>query len=749
VNSLATPGTNPDTSGNPETAQPMKYLRVQSAAGTVFTDANGAFVFPGVNSPLSCTFTYDGTFNAVTNTAGANYSLTQTLQPGQANSVLMNPSAPSSVVAQANVFVVVDKQRDWVRSINPLDATLDFVHGSFVNLGQTCNAFFDGGGINFFAAGGGCVNTAYSTVISHEDGHWANQVYHTGNGGDGMGEGNADVWAMYVWDTPTLGAGFSGSGSQIRSGNNTRPFCGDCCGACYGEVHADGEPWMGAAWKIRNRLNVSLGNAAGDLAANTLFLTWMEAYNQTQIKSVIETQWLTLDDDDGNINDGTPHFTDIDLGFRDQGFPGVTLLPLSFGAVTEVPDTEIELSTQTIHASIYANASPPLTSTLLRWRVDGGAFTDVPLTPSGADQYTATIPGHYAPAYVEYYVVATDSAARTASYPANAPAGLIGFDVGARHVLAADSFETDAGWTHGSYGDSANAEDDWMRHYPAGESGVSGGIAWTDPASADDGGLIFGNDLGQGGSADGAYSANVHSWLRSPPIDCSTGTGTQLRFSRWLTVQGSASDQARVLVNGSVVWSNPAGNLVDAGWTRQTIDISPIADGDPSVQVEFELRSNGTVQLGGWQVDDFEVLWVGVPPCPAPQNFCPRAPNSAEWLGAEMRWSGTSVVPNNDFVLITLHCPPNKTGLYFYGQGETQVPFGNGWRCVASPIRRLPALTTSSQGVATFPLDLTNLPPSAPIAAGEVWGFQLWFRDPAAGGAFFNVSDALRVVFCP
>ena len=31
-----------------------------------------------------------------------------------------------------------------------------------------------------------------------------------------------------------------------------------------------------------------------------------------------------LDDDNGIINDGTPHFLDIDSAFRAQGFPGRT-----------------------------------------------------------------------------------------------------------------------------------------------------------------------------------------------------------------------------------------------------------------------------------------------------------------------------------------------------------------------------------------------------------------------------------------
>lgn len=32
---------------------------------------------------------------------------------------------------------------------------------------------------------------------------------------------------------------------------------------------------------------------------------------------------------------------------------------------------------------------------------------------------------------------------------------------------------------------------------------------------------------------------------------------------------------------------------------------------------------------------------------------------------------------------------------------------------------------------------------------GETWNFQLWYRDTAAGGAGFNLSDGLRVTFLP
>jgi hypothetical protein len=77
------------------------------------------------------------------------------------------------------------------------------------------------------------------------------------------------------------------------------------------------------------------------------------------------------------------------------------------------------------------------------------------------------------------------------------------------------------------------------------------------------------------------------------------------------------------------------------------------------------------------------------------------------------------------------------------------VPFGNGFRCIANPFFRLPAVETSVFGDALFLLDLNALPSGGQISAGEVWNFQLWYRDPAGGGANYNSSDALGLTFCP
>ena len=47
--------------------------------------------------------------------------------------------------------------------------------------------------------------------------------------------------------------------------------------------------------------------------------------------------------------------------------------------------------------------------------------------------------------------------------------------------------------------------------------------------------------------------------------------------------------------------------------------------------------------------------------------------------------------------------------------------------------------------------DLDNTAPQhvSNILPGTRWNFQFWYRDPAAGGATFNLSNALTVPFTP
>jgi hypothetical protein len=130
------------------------------------------------------------------------------------------------------------------------------------------------------------------------------------------------------------------------------------------------------------------------------------------------------------------------------------------------------------------------------------------------------------------------------------------------------------------------------------------------------------------------------------------------------------------------------------------------------------------------------------------ETVCVTTPNSAG-SGARMDHGGSNGVGANDLVLYTFGCPAEKLGFYIFGSARMQLPLGNGIRCVASPFQRFPPLVTNVLGDAEFAVDLSNLPGSQIVQPGSVRYFQLYFRDPQGGGAGTDLSDALRVKFCP
>ncbi|MFT4540938.1 MAG: hypothetical protein ACI835_003398 [Planctomycetota bacterium] len=128
-------------------------------------------------------------------------------------------------------------------------------------------------------------------------------------------------------------------------------------------------------------------------------------------------------------------------------------------------------------------------------------------------------------------------------------------------------------------------------------------------------------------------------------------------------------------------------------------------------------------------------------------SFCPATANSTG-SPTKLCTGGTSSLAANELVLVAQPAP-NQPGLFFYGPGQTQLPFGNGFLCVTGPIQRQ-GVTQAQDNVFSWHLDTTNPPTAAGlITAGSQWSFQLWFRDPAAGGAAYNLSDARTVQFLP
>ncbi len=143
-------------------------------------------------------------------------------------------------------------------------------------------------------------------------------------------------------------------------------------------------------------------------------------------------------------------------------------------------------------------------------------------------------------------------------------------------------------------------------------------------------------------------------------------------------------------------------------------------------------------------------------PASDPVSYCITAPNSAG-AGARMTWSGSSSIAADDFHLVATDCPPGQFLMFYYGAGQTQVPFGDGWRCVNAGgvgVFRFQPFLVDSLGVASLKFDWDNPPAGTggglgQWSAGDTWNCQAWFRDPPAGGTGFNLSDGLVVSVSP
>jgi len=133
-------------------------------------------------------------------------------------------------------------------------------------------------------------------------------------------------------------------------------------------------------------------------------------------------------------------------------------------------------------------------------------------------------------------------------------------------------------------------------------------------------------------------------------------------------------------------------------------------------------------------------------------SFCSSGANSTG-QAAQISATGCNSVAADDLVLQAGPVPAGEPGLFYYGPNELNITFGNGVRCVGGPsgqvFRLFPILTASSGGTFTRPLNIAGLPTGGEIDPGTTWKFQAWFRDPAGGGAGFDLSDGLSVTFTP
>jgi hypothetical protein len=294
-----------------ELPEAMPWARVNIGATVAYADASGDFVIPNPgSSPVTVESRLWGRWFKVNNQAGPSSVLSQTVTPpGPANFMHNNPNTSEHVRAEVNGYLQANVVRDFTLVYNPSYPGLQ--QSEFpvnVNISAYCNAYYDGSSINFFILGGGCDNTAFSSVVHHEYGH--HLVAMAGSGQGAYGEGMGDVMPVLILDDPGLAYGFflNDCSTPLRNANNTMQY------PCFGEIHYCGQLLSGCVWSTRNVLSMTNPSTYRDIISN-LAVNAMLLHTGTEIEPSITIDYLTLDDDNGNINDGTPHYYEICVGF--------------------------------------------------------------------------------------------------------------------------------------------------------------------------------------------------------------------------------------------------------------------------------------------------------------------------------------------------------------------------------------------------------------------------------------------------
>jgi hypothetical protein len=591
---------------------PAGLLEIDLAGvGTVTTGPDGAFLLPyGGTDPVAVSADLRGPYVQVNNTQNPDAHFEGTLVPGEAFALHWDDG--NSRMDERDVFHHTNLAHQFIKWIDPSWSDLDFPMPANVNLQQTCNAYWDGSSINFFHEGGNCANTGrLGDVVHHEYCHGISDYMYGPNDPTGdMGEANSDVIGNYLVDDSKIGRGFYVSDCEngIRDSDNDLVWPDDL----QGEVHWDGQILAGFHWDARVNLIAAYGPEQGHAAASAIWhFARLLGLPQTQPEQV---WWSFLaDDDDGILDNGTPHHAELWPAAAHHQFPYpeafedvvIHHTPLLYAPA--LPGQPIE-----VRAVLYsfAGALNP-DSLLVYYRPSGDPeFLPVVMTPTGeTDTYHGLVPNFPVGSQLDYYVFAADLERNHLTEPRTAPAEFYQAEV----VSVYDPFEAASGWTVGAPGDNAT-QGIWERCDPIGVNGPGTGV----PIQPE-------NDTTPGAGAlcwitgqyTGGYStnsdANGRTTLLSPVYDLAGATQAMVRCRVWFQSYGG-DPGARIDVQVSdsgLFWTtiyHKEGLDWTPTWEQMDVDVTPLFPTLTTLRLRVVMVGIGSQSIDEGGIDDLIIV---------------------------------------------------------------------------------------------------------------------------------------------
>jgi hypothetical protein len=316
----------------PQTAGDMGIFNCSPSGGTAVSHLAGPYVrVNDVCGPVTESVSCDNDLDFKSGT-GTDCQVPPNSSPGNTH------SARTSFY---HLNRIAEKGRAWL----PSNAWLQQQLTDTINLNQICNAYWDGVAVNFFKSGGGCNNSGeIAGVFLHEWGHGLDA--NDGGSYDNPTEAYADITALVSTHVSCVGRGFYQSGNCSGYGDACLNCTGirdqdwnahashtpatpqgfatnDCPGGdgpCGKEQHCEAYVSAEAIFDLATR-DLTAAGLDVDTAWQLTDKLWYKsrqgsggnAYNCALPSSdgCGAGSWYTklrnIDDDDGNLANGTPH----------------------------------------------------------------------------------------------------------------------------------------------------------------------------------------------------------------------------------------------------------------------------------------------------------------------------------------------------------------------------------------------------------------------------------------------------------
>jgi len=342
---------------------PMPFSTVTAGPDTLVADAGGnlaSCVDGSISSALA------GPFVRMSDGCGAiSLASTGDLNFGvSAGTDCTTPGTggPGNTRSSRTGFFEINQLKAMAQSQLPANVWLQGQLTSNMNIPSSCNAFWNGSTINFYRSSASCRNTGeIAGVFDHEWGHGMDNNDAAPTIAN-PGEGIADIYASLRLSTSCIGRGFrltgpcGGYGNPCDTCTGVRDIdwmaraadtpttvtwinsnCGSGPAPCGGGVHCEGAVYSEAVWDLWNR-DLTAGafgytrDRAREIATQLTYrgaspvVSWFTCSQGSGGCGATNgyLNYLAADDDNGNLNDGTPHMSAIHAAFNRHGIACAT-----------------------------------------------------------------------------------------------------------------------------------------------------------------------------------------------------------------------------------------------------------------------------------------------------------------------------------------------------------------------------------------------------------------------------------------